>query len=112
MINGQLFLSQGEWESWQKKGCGEISSSQKGKTPVDDGTCSKSRDRGHGRGGRGNASHAGTRGRALIMAFVTKATSGVTTVMRWVTTLLSAKHRARRRTKQTWHRATPSWHCC
>ena len=51
MINGQLLLSQGEWESQQKKGGGEISSNQKGKTSVDGENRCKTRDKGSGRGG-------------------------------------------------------------
>ena len=62
MINDQLLLSQGEWESWQRKGGGEISPCQKSKTPADIGTRGKTHGRGNGRGGRGNASHTGTKG--------------------------------------------------
>ena len=100
MINGQLLLSQEEWELWQK-----------GKTPTDGRTCGKSRYRGHGRGGRGNPLHAGT-SRGSNSGARDKATSGVSTVMRWVTTLLSARPQARRRMKHTWRRVTPSRHCC
>ena len=62
MINGQLLLSQGEWQSRQKKGGDEISSNQKGKTSADGKNRCKTHDRGSGRGGRGNASHTGTKG--------------------------------------------------
>ena len=62
MINGQLLLSQAEWESQQKKGGGEISWNQKGKTSADGGNRCKTHGRGNGRGGRGNASHTGTKG--------------------------------------------------
>ena len=62
MINGQILLSQGEWESRQKKNSGEISSNQKGKTSADGGSRCKTRGRGNGRGGRGNASHTGNKG--------------------------------------------------
>ena len=62
MVNDQLLLSQGEWKSRQKKGGSEISLNQKGKTSADGGNRCKTRGRGNGRGGRGNALHTGTKG--------------------------------------------------
>ena len=55
MINCHLLLTQREQESRKNKGGGDTPSSQKGKTLVDGGIFSMSRDKGHGRGGRGNA---------------------------------------------------------
>ena len=48
----------------------------------------------------------------IIMEFVTKATSGVTTVMRWVTTQLSAKRRERRKSKKISRKVISSQRCC
>ena len=51
MINGQLLLSQGEWELRQKKGGGENSSNQKAKSSTDGGNRCKNHGKGNQRGG-------------------------------------------------------------